>query len=446
MERKIKMKRIFAFLLTLLLAFLTACTAAAPAATSPAASAPSVPASATVSVSPSVATQSAGPQEITFMIPPWGEPSADALKKFTQDTGIKVNLNIVGWDEVRDKIAIAAVGQTAPADVCEVDWSWVGEFSAAGWFDVLDILDADKQDMPTLSSFTVGGKVIAVPYGNDFRIGYYNTEHFGKAGISTAPTNWDELLADAQKLKSTSASKYPICLTLSASETCTTSLIWLTLARSGNFFNEDGTFNKDNFLSTLQFVNKMYKEDKVIDPAMATMKDTEVIQYFLDGKGSFIVGPTNTAVIMNDATQSSVVQKCKAMLIPGRAGVASVSMALPEGIGIPAYSKNKEAARKFLDWYISPDNQLVQNVTQGCLPTRNSVLKTMMDQGKLPEGETVLAQAAVIKPAFPAGTPSWYPEMSATIYNTVNEMITSNKTPEDAIKVIDAKIAELLAK
>ena len=59
---------------------------------------------------------------------PWAEPSPELLQEFTDESGIKVILNVVGWDDIRNKISIASVGQAAVADVVEVDWSWVGEF------------------------------------------------------------------------------------------------------------------------------------------------------------------------------------------------------------------------------------------------------------------------------------------------------------------------------
>lgn len=79
----------------------------------------------------------------------------------------------------------------ASADVVEVDWSWVGEFGEADWLEPLEVDDALKADMPTISTFSVGDKVLAIPYSNDYRIAYYNTMHFEKAGIGEEPTTYN---------------------------------------------------------------------------------------------------------------------------------------------------------------------------------------------------------------------------------------------------------------
>lgn len=92
----------------------------------------------------------------------------------------------------------------------EVDWSWIGEFYAPDLLEVLDLSEEDTKDMPTISSFTADGKVVALPYGNDFRTGYYNSEHFEKAGVAKAPETWDKVVEAAKAIKSSGVYEYPI--------------------------------------------------------------------------------------------------------------------------------------------------------------------------------------------------------------------------------------------
>lgn len=125
-----------------------------------------------------------GGGSITFMAPDWAIPTDDQLKAFTDETGIEVVVNEVGWDDIRDKLVTAAAGGQAVADVVEVDWSWVGEFYAADWLEPLEVSDEVKEDMPTLETFTKEGNVLAIPYANDYRLSYYNTKQYEDAGIS----------------------------------------------------------------------------------------------------------------------------------------------------------------------------------------------------------------------------------------------------------------------
>ena len=146
-------------------------------------------------------TKSDKGESITFMAPDWAIPSDDQLDEFTKETGIEVEVSEVGWDDIREKLATAATGNKNVADVVEVDWSWVGEFKAAGWLEPLKISDADKEDFLTLDTFTVDDEILALPYSNDYRIAYYNKDQFAKAGINEAPKTYAEVLEDAKALK-----------------------------------------------------------------------------------------------------------------------------------------------------------------------------------------------------------------------------------------------------
>ena len=138
---------------------------------------------------------------ITLMAPDWAIPTEEQLAEFKDEPGIEVVVNEVGWDDIRDKMVTAAAGGQAVADVVEVDWSWVGEFYAADWLEPLDVSDEVKADMPTLETFTKDGKVLAVPYANDYRLSYYNTKQYEDAGIKDEPQTWEEVYENCKTLK-----------------------------------------------------------------------------------------------------------------------------------------------------------------------------------------------------------------------------------------------------
>lgn len=48
-------------------------------------------------------------ETITFMAPDWAIPSDEQLDAFTEETGIEVVVSEVGWDDIREKLATAAV-------------------------------------------------------------------------------------------------------------------------------------------------------------------------------------------------------------------------------------------------------------------------------------------------------------------------------------------------
>ncbi len=383
-------------------------------------------------------------EAITVMIPEWAVPSDALLKEFTDSTGITVSIQQVDWDAIRDKIAIAASGGEASADVVEVDWSWVGEFETADWLEPLTVSEADLADMPTISSFTVGDKILAIPYSNDYRIAYYNTKHFEEAGISEVPDTYDKVYESVKANKAAGIEEHTYPLVLTEDEKTSTGLIWTAYTMNGVVFNRDDTLNEDSVKAALQFYDKLIQEE-LISPADKTADGSETYRRLTAGTASFLTGPTSYVSTVNNPEKSQVVGEVSPILMPGKTTAAAHTMALPEALGITRFSENKEAAKKFIDWYTSAEVQEKLNAELGNLPTRNSVLEKLIEEGKIENAGAMLEQAKLIASPFPNGVPVYYNEMSNAIYNAVNEMALGNITVDEAFTQMDDKIKELIA-
>src|SRR5689334_25335257 len=70
-------------------------------------------------------------QSVSVLLP--APQDASMAADFEKATGIKLDLQTASWDDVSVKVSTALLAGTAPADVTEFDWSWTGQFSAAGW-------------------------------------------------------------------------------------------------------------------------------------------------------------------------------------------------------------------------------------------------------------------------------------------------------------------------
>lgn len=381
---------------------------------------------------------------LSVMIPEWAVPSDNLLKEFTDSTGIKVSINQVAWDAIRDKIGIAASGGEASADVVEVDWSWVGEFDSADWLEPLKVDDSLKTEMPTISSFSVGDKVLALPYSNDYRIAYYNTKHFEEAGIGEEPKTYDQIYEAVKTIKEKGIAEHPYPLVLTAEEKASTGLIWTAYTMNDKVFNDDNTLNEESVKAALKFYDKLIKED-LVDPADKTADGMETYRRITTGTASYLTGPTSYIGTVNNAEKSQVVGEVAPILMPGKTDNAKHTMALPEALGITKFSKKKEEARKFIDWYTSADTQEKLNAELGNLPTRNSVLEKLIDDGKIENAGAMLEQAKLIASPFPNGVPVYYNEMSNAIYNAVNGLATGSLDVDSAFTQMDTKIKELIA-
>ena len=380
--------------------------------------------------------------EITLMIPDWGAPTEEMLAEFKAETGITVKVLPTAWDDTKSKISIAAAGKKAAADVIEVDWSWVGEFQNAGWLEPLEVDETTQKDIPSVSYFKVGNQIYAVPYANGLRLAYINKDMLSKAGISEYPKTWTEAEAVFDKLKRNKITDYPMLFPLNAEEKTTTSFLTLAYTRNGKVFNNDDTLNKESALDTLQLIKK-YIDKGYINPASVSTPGIDTFRGINNAQGAFLIGPTSFITSSNDPKVSKVVGQITTIPVPGIDGPAKQTITFTEAVGVSAYSQNKEAAKKFVEWFSRPEIQLKLNKAINNTPTRTSVIEQMVKEGIIKTPGSIVEQSKIVASPFPNGVPKYYTKMSTEIFNIINQLGQGKLTPEEAANKMEEKVNEL---
>lgn len=381
--------------------------------------------------------------EITLMVPDWGVPTEAMLEDFKKESGITVKVLPTSWDDIKSKVAVAAAGKKAVADIIEVDWSWVGEFVSAGWLEELNPSEELIKDIPSISSFEVNKKIYAIPYANDLRVGFLNKKMLEKAGITTVPSTWEEMEKAMDQLKAKGVVKYPLQFPLNPEEKTTTSFLTLAFTRNGIVFNNDNTLNKESVLDALQTIERQLKKG-YIDPMTPSTPGMDVFKGIINGKGAFLVGPTFFITSSNDPKESSVVGEIVTIPLPGKGKPADRTIAFTEAIGISSFSENKEAAKKFLEWMNRPEIQLRLNKEINNIPTRTSVIEKMVKEGILKENAgSLVEQSKIVALPFPNGVPKYYTRMSTEIFNIVNQLGQGKLTAEQAADLMVKKVNAL---
>ncbi|OSQ43667.1 sugar ABC transporter substrate-binding protein [Thalassospira sp. MCCC 1A01428] len=380
-------------------------------------------------------------QHLSVLLPPWGTFPKEMTDQFTAETGVALESQTLGWDEIHTKIVTSMIANTAPASATEVDWSWVGQFGAAGWYSPLndDFSEDVVKDVPTSKIFNYNGKLLALPYNNDFRVLIYNKAQLEKAGVAQPPKTPDELLEAAKAIKAAKIVDYPIGLPLSATEGTSTTWYLLTKAFGGDLFDKD--FNplfldpNSGGYKALNFEVQALK-DGLIDPSATGLKDVDVQELFKSGKVTFdVAGWAGNLSVYGDPSKSQVADDVSAALMPSTTGTTR-TIGLPEAIGIPVSAENADAAKAFIKWMLKPETQINSYNSLGNLPPRLSVLKQLEEEGKLTNGKVLLEQAASVEPLFADGTPGWYPEFSSAVSAAINQAAKGQVSVEDALQQI----------
>lgn len=388
-------------------------------------------------------TESKEGSEITLMIPDWGAPTDEMLAEFKAETGITVKVLPTAWDDTKSKISIAAAGKKAAADVIEVDWSWVGEFQSAGWLEPLEVDETTQKDIPSISYFKVDNKIYAVPYANGLRLAYINKEMFSKAGINNFPKTWVEMEAAFDKLKQNKVVEYPMQFPLNAEEKTTTSFVTLAYTRNGKIFNADDTLNKESALDALKLI-KMYLDKGYINPSSVSTPGIDTFRGINNALGAFLIGPTSFITSSNDPKVSKVVGQITTVPVPGINDSAKETITFTEAVGVSSYSQNKEAAKKFVEWFSRSDVQLKLNKAINNTPTRTSVIEQMVKEGIIKTPGSIVEQSKIVASPFPNGVPKYYTKMSTEMFNIINQLGQGKLTPEEAVDKMEEKVNELV--
>ena len=132
------------------------------------------------------------------------------------------------------------------------------------------------------------------------------------------------------------------------------------------------------------------------------------------------------------------------ILLPGKEAQAEATTPFAEAVGISPYSKNPEGAKKFVEWYSSPEvqYQLYEEISN--LPTRTSVLEKLLKDGKIQNPGAMLELAKRIESPFPNGVPIYYTRMSTEIFNTINQMANEKLSAEEAADQLVEKVNKIV--
>lgn len=133
------------------------------------------------------------------------ESIAAANAQFEKETGATVTVEMQQWDGITTKLTTALAGSTPP-DVIDMGNTQVAGYAATGGLaDLTDYRDDLAQGQEWLGGLvdpaTIDGKLYAVPSFAGDRAVIYNKKLWAAAGVTEAPTTFDELTAALDKVK-----------------------------------------------------------------------------------------------------------------------------------------------------------------------------------------------------------------------------------------------------
>ncbi|MCL2732157.1 MAG: sugar ABC transporter substrate-binding protein [Actinomycetia bacterium] len=298
------------------------------------------------------------------------------LNKFTQQTGIKVKLEVIGWADLLNRILAATTSGQGP-DVLNIGNTWSASLQATGALMPWDstafttIGGKDRFAPAAIAAAGAAGKdPAAVPlYSMAYGL-YYNKKMFADAGIANPPKTWDELVTDAKKL--TTGGHYGLAVEGSNGAENIHHVFVLAKQRGSDWFDSSGKATFDtpaNVAAVKQYVD-FIAGDKVAAKGNAEYSQNQTITDFATGKAAMMMWQSAATSIkshgMSPDQYGVVPVPTQTAGATGDAGVTS----MVAGINLAVFqnTKHKAAAEALVKFMTSTPEQKILNGTYGSLP------------------------------------------------------------------------------
>lgn len=300
------------------------------------------------------------------------------LDEFTKETGVKVKLEVIGWNDLQTRIQTAVTSGQGP-DVLNIGNTWAASLQATGAFLPFDdanmksIGGSDKFVKTALETGGAPGKpVTSVPlYGLAYGL-YYNKKMYTDAGLQP-PTTWEELVAAAKKL--TTGSQYGFSLA-AGSYTENVHFAFINASQNGGeWFDSKGnpTFTQQANIDGIKRYLDLMQTDKVVNPSNAQYDNgVQAVNDFATGKVAMILSQNNAdASIVSNGMKSD---QYGVVPFPAPEGAKKIA-SFPAGINLSIFknTKNKDAALKFVNYMTSESTQGKLAKPYAVLPVLNGV-------------------------------------------------------------------------
>ena len=276
---------------------------------------------------------------------------------------------------------------------------WLNEITPPADYDVADLLPAMRNGL------SVKNKLYAVPFYGESSMLMYRTDLMQKAGIQMPerPT-WKQVYDAAAKIHDPAAGVYGICLRGKPGWGDNMALI-TTMANTygGQWFDMDWKpqLNSKPWKDAVSFYVDLLS--KYGPPGSSANSFNEILALFNAGKCGMWVDATIAASFISDPKQSKVADKVAFAQAPTAVTPKGANWLWAWALGVPASSKQPEAAQKFVIWATSKDYiQLVAKESGwGAVPTG-----TRASTYKNPEFQKAAKFAEAEKKAIDSANPT----------------------------------------
>lgn len=295
---------------------------------------------------------------------PWTDTIKSEIPKFEEETGIKVNMEVIAENQLTQKLTVELTAGTGTVDVfAQRPLQEAKLFEKNGWYADLNQFINDPAKTPAdydindffpgpMAAETVNGKLVGIPLVTEQQIIYYRKDLFEAKGIKV-PTTMEELEAAAAALHDPANQMYGIVLRGQGNPAVTQFSSFLY--SFGGDFIKDGKFVVDSSEAVEAFTFYGNLLGKYGPPGVLNMSWPQAAGIMAQGQAAMWIDANSLYLNVTDPEKSQVGDKIGFAMFPaGPAGAKPYSVT-SWGISIAESSKNKDAAWEFVKWVTSKE-------------------------------------------------------------------------------------------
>jgi len=382
-----------------------------------------------------------------------GDLSDDTIaainKEFESETGATVKVETQQWTDIATKITTALATDTPP-DVIDIGNTQVSTFAASGGLaDLTAYKDAFAQGQTWLGGLAdpamVDGKLYAVPSFGAARGVIYNKTIWEKAGVTEAPTTYDELKADLDKVKAANPSTDFSSFYLPGQNWYAgMQWVWdaggdIATLENGKWVAGFSSSEAQSGLTAWQQFQNAYSS-KASQTLNTDKPDQD--QVFADGKAGAIVANYWSIAHIQTLNKKLTDDDFGTFAMPGVSGKTQPVMLAGSDWGIAAKSKNQDLARVWVKIAASPDIQKTNVVKDGWIPNSTEGAQTAADAAS--DLAKPFFEAAVNDSKATPASGSWAQLEDPGMKQFFQSMASGAKSVSDAAKSWDDTVNSTL--
>ena len=314
-----------------------------------------------------------------------GMNGTNFVDKFeAENPGIKLNLEVVSWNDVYTEVSTRISNNNAP-DILNIDV--FANYANEGL--LMPVKDYCPEELfndffPSfIDQSVIDGTVWAVPDLASARALYYNVDMFEEVGIEV-PTTWAELEDACQAiLDYYGGDVYPWGIDMTTDEG-QAAFSYYTWNNGGGFVDENGEWalnsakNVEAIEYAIGLVNKGFT-----NPNPATQTRYDLQDMFGAGKLAMVIAPNSVPTYLTDKGYTDINYATAGL--PHNEGATGSSVGIMDRImafrddAYPDQAARNEAIGKFLTFFYDPDNYVGWVSMEGFLPAVNSAVGALIE-------------------------------------------------------------------